>query len=103
MSTDVALDIKNEIVLQGALKSKYICQLLDIKLDKDSSKVYMIMELAAGGDLFAKVEATNGFDETTARFYFRQLMVGVAYCHARFIVHRCGIYLHELCRTESTH
>eukprot|EP01051_Picozoa_sp_SAG22_P018926 SAG22_NODE_3335_length_1772_cov_6.983264_2_plen_257_part_00 len=32
MALDVALDIKNEIVLQGALKSQYICQLLDIKI-----------------------------------------------------------------------
>lgn len=90
MALDVALDIKNEIVLQGALKNQYICQLLDIKINKTAtdSSVYMIMELAAGGDLFAKVEASSGFDESMARFYFRQLILGVAYCHARFIVHR---------------
>ena len=41
-----------------------------------------------GGELFAEVASRNGLDETTARVFFRQLLLGVAYCHSRGLAHR---------------
>lgn len=33
------------------------------------------------------------FDENKARFYFRQLIKGVKYCHGQGVCHRCVVNL----------
>ena len=48
------------------------------------------MECASGGDLFAKVLAEGGCPEPAARFYLRQIALGLAYMHAQHLVHRSG-------------
>ena len=47
-----------------------------------------MLELIAGGELFDKIVAESRFDEKTARFYFRQLIKGVKYCHGMGVCHR---------------
>lgn len=46
------------------------------------------MELAAGGDLFDKIEADVGVGEDIAHFYFTQLISAIAYMHSKGIAHR---------------
>ncbi|KAI7835522.1 hypothetical protein COHA_010568, partial [Chlorella ohadii] len=48
------------------------------------------MEFAGGGDLFDYVvTAKRGrLDEHEARFYFQQLVRGVAWCHSKVVSHR---------------
>ncbi|CCI48819.1 unnamed protein product [Albugo candida] len=48
---------------------------------------FLVLELATGGDLFDRLR-NRGADEEFARFYFRQLVEGVAFCHASGICHR---------------
>lgn len=50
--------------------------------------VLIVIEFAAGGELFEYLAATGPFDENTARNYFKQLMKGVKYCHSKNVVHR---------------
>ena len=52
------------------------------------SKIYIVLELVVGGELFDRIVREKRFDEGKARRYFRQLIAGVAYCHARGIFHR---------------
>ncbi len=47
-----------------------------------------MLELITGGELFDKIVAEGRFDEPTARFYFRQLLKGVKYCHSQGVCHR---------------
>ena len=35
-----------------------------------------------------QVAAQKGLAEPRARFFFRQLMEGIAFCHSRYICHR---------------
>lgn len=50
---------------------------------------YHFLELAAGGDLFSLLQPGTGVGgEDVAHFYFRQLLNGVAFLHARGIAHR---------------
>ena len=79
--------VKNEIVLQGALQHRHIVQLLDIVVQPQVDQVAIIMELC-DGDLFQKVLEKDGCSEVEALGYFRQMMLGVVYCHSRYIVHR---------------
>mmetsp|Transcript_19771 Transcript_19771/g.50223 ORF Transcript_19771/g.50223 Transcript_19771/m.50223 type:complete len:423 (-) Transcript_19771:169-1437(-) len=53
------------------------------------SRVYMIMELALGGDLFDRFVGNGGpFSEDQARVIFAQVLDAISYLHARGVVHR---------------
>jgi serine/threonine protein kinase len=47
-----------------------------------------VLELITGGELFDKIVSEGRFSEDTARFYFRQLVDGVFYCHQNGVCHR---------------
>jgi serine/threonine protein kinase len=50
--------------------------------------IYIVLELATGGELFDYVATTGKFNERIARFYFRQLVEGLGYVHSKGITHR---------------
>jgi serine/threonine protein kinase len=43
--------------------------------------IYIVLELAQGGELFDYVANTGSFDERTSRFYFNQIIAGLDYVH----------------------
>ncbi|KAF1875752.1 hypothetical protein Lal_00006382 [Lupinus albus] len=48
----------------------------------------ILMEYAAGGELFERICSAGRFSEDEARYFFQQLISGVHYCHAMQICHR---------------
>lgn len=52
------------------------------------TKIYLVLELVTGGELFALLVKERGFGEEKARFYFRQLVEGIKCCHEKGICHR---------------
>ncbi|KAJ6342858.1 hypothetical protein OIU78_010721 [Salix suchowensis] len=48
----------------------------------------IIMEYAAGGELFERICNAGRFSEDEARYFFQQLISGVSYCHSMQICHR---------------
>jgi serine/threonine protein kinase len=50
---------------------------------QSTPRLYIVMELVAGGSLAARVGALRKLDEAASRRYFRQLVSAVRYCHAR--------------------
>ncbi|KAF9445891.1 CAMK/CAMKL/CHK1 protein kinase [Macrolepiota fuliginosa MF-IS2] len=50
--------------------------------------IYMLMELAAGGDLFDKIAPDVGVGDEVAHFYFGQLLAGMEYIHKQGVCHR---------------
>ena len=46
------------------------------------------MEYASGGELFDRVLENGRMREDEARYFFQQLISGVAYCHAKGVAHR---------------
>ena len=55
---------------------------------ESTEKIYIVMELLTGGELFDKIVAEGKLSEGTARAYFRQLLKGLKYCHAQGVCHR---------------
>jgi serine/threonine protein kinase len=51
------------------------------------TKVYFVLDLAVGGELFSLVDASSRITEDLARHYFHQLISVVRYCHARGVFH----------------
>jgi serine/threonine-protein kinase SRK2 len=41
----------------------------------------IVMEYAAGGELFDRIVKAGRFSEDEARYFFQQLICGVHYCH----------------------
>ncbi|KAG7192110.1 Chk1 protein kinase [Scheffersomyces spartinae] len=54
----------------------------------DNVWVYMVMELAGGGDLFDKIDPDVGLSPEISNFYFRQLINAVDYIHMKGVAHR---------------
>lgn len=52
------------------------------------TKIYLVMELAQGGELFAKVSRRGRLSESTCRTYFQQLVSTIHFCHQNGIAHR---------------
>jgi len=50
--------------------------------------IYIVLELATGGELFDYVATTGKFAERIARFYFKQILDGLDYCHQKGVTHR---------------
>lgn len=50
---------------------------------------YIVLEIAKGGELFDYIANSGELKEDEARFYFRQLMLGLDFCHNKAgIAHR---------------
>ena len=83
---------RKEIVLHAGLKHPNIVELKDVvdaqPAGRQAKELCMIMELMEGGELYAEVVTHGGLSEELARFYFRQVLMGVCYCHGRKLVHR---------------
>lgn len=52
------------------------------------TKIYLVMELATGGELFSKISGRRRLKEGVARRYFQQLVSALNFCHQNGITHR---------------
>uniref|UniRef100_A0A7S0IKS8 non-specific serine/threonine protein kinase n=1 Tax=Calcidiscus leptoporus TaxID=127549 RepID=A0A7S0IKS8_9EUKA len=78
--------IKKEIAVMKMVKQRHVVNLLEVLASR--TKIFIVLELVTGGELFDKIVTAGRFDEKTAREYFRQLVSGVAYCHQQGVCHR---------------
>ena len=53
-----------------------------------ATKVYLVMQLAANGDLLEHINNKSTLAEDEARLLFCQLAAAMAYCHKEHVVHR---------------
>ena len=54
----------------------------------DTTKIYLLLELATHGCLFKEIRKRNFCEENLASFYFRQVAGAVRYLHSLFVIHR---------------
>jgi serine/threonine protein kinase len=78
--------IKKEINVMKMVKHKHVVNLLEVLASK--TKIFIVLELVTGGELFDKIVSVGRFDEADSRKYFRQLVSGVDYCHRQQVCHR---------------
>lgn len=81
-----ATDIKREAETMKKIQNPHILQMYDIF--SAEKNVFMVTELAIGGDLFGIVEAYTYLPEAESREITRRVLLGVEYLHSRGIVHR---------------
>ncbi|KAI3506512.1 hypothetical protein L1887_28873 [Cichorium endivia] len=78
--------VEREILNHRSLKHPNIIRFKEVLLTE--THLAIVMEYAAGGELFDRICTAGRFSEDEARFYFRQLISGVSYCHSMQICHR---------------
>ncbi|KAK1395281.1 Non-specific serine/threonine protein kinase [Heracleum sosnowskyi] len=52
------------------------------------SKIYLVMEIAEGGELFSQLTRRGKMNEGVARKYFQELISALRFCHANGVAHR---------------
>ncbi|CAL5203801.1 unnamed protein product [Lathyrus oleraceus] len=78
--------VQREIINHRSLKHPNIVRFKEVLCTP--LHLVIVMEYAAGGELFEKICSAGRFDEDEARYFFRQLISGVSYCHSMEICHR---------------
>lgn len=84
-------------VLSGLLLTVYLCHQLFITPES----LGIVMEYAAGGELFDRIVKAGRFGEDEARFFFKQLIRGLEFCHNSVREKRGGSACIYLCVQRS--
>ncbi|XWS62062.1 hypothetical protein CRYUN_Cryun07bG0178700 [Craigia yunnanensis] len=79
-------NVQREIINQRSLRHPNIIRFKEVL--STPTHVAIVMEYAAGGELFERICSAGRFSEDEARFFFQQLISGVSYCHSMQICHR---------------
>jgi serine/threonine-protein kinase SRK2 len=72
-------NVAREIINHRSLKHPNIIRFKEVVLTP--THLAIVMEYAAGGELFDRICNAGRFSEDEARYFFQQLICGVSYCH----------------------
>lgn len=78
--------IKQEISTMKLIRHPNVIRMHEVIANR--SKIFIVMELVTGGELFDKIARSGRLKEDEARKYFQQLICAVDYCHSRGVCHR---------------
>lgn len=78
--------IEREIIIMKLLTHPNVLRLYDVW--ETSKALYLVLEYVEGGELFDLLVERGPLHEQEAVKYFRQIILGTAYCHALGICHR---------------
>jgi len=78
--------LRREIEIQSHLRHPNILRLYGYFYDK--SRVYLILEYAAKGELYKELRRRKSFDEKRAAGYIYSLALALKYCHSKHVIHR---------------
>lgn len=79
-------NVMREIINHRSLRHPNIVRFKEVVLTP--THLAILMEYAAGGELFERICNAGRFSEDEARYFFQQLISGVSYCHAMQVCHR---------------
>ncbi|KAH9991959.1 CAMK/CAMKL/CHK1 protein kinase [Russula compacta] len=86
--------IDKEMRVHAALKHRNVLEFLTAVIVEPGTEspyipaIYILLEFAAGGDLFDKIAPDVGVGEEVSHLYFLQLLSGLTYIHAEGVCHR---------------
>jgi serine/threonine protein kinase len=83
---NMGAQIKKEISIMKLISHTNVVSVKDVFAT--TSKIFIVLELVDGGELFDKIQGQGRLTEEQARFYLRQLCDGLEHCHSRGVCHR---------------
>eukprot|EP00887_Chlorella_sp_A99_P006134 scaffold22.g6134.t1 len=85
-SSNVEHQLRREIEIQSHLRHPNILRLYGYFYD--STRVYLILEYAAKGELYKELQRAGHFDERRTATYIASLAKALTYCHSKHVIHR---------------
>ena len=73
--------IKKEISIMKMVKHPHVVELVEVLASK--TKIFIVLELVTGGELFDEIVKEGKLCEADGRVYFKQLCNAVMYCHSK--------------------
>lgn len=84
--SNVEHQLRREIEIQSHLRHPNILRLYGYFYDE--SRVYLILEYAAKGELYKELQRCGRFDEKRTATYIASLARALLYCHSKHVIHR---------------
>jgi len=78
--------LRREIEIQSHCRHVNILRLYSYF--HDEKRVYLMLEMAPGGELYALLQSRGTFSEARSAWYFKQMVEAIQYCHSKHIIHR---------------
>jgi aurora kinase, other len=78
--------LRREIEIQSHLRHNNILRLYGYFYDQ--SRIYLILEFAARGELYKDLQKLKRFPEERAAYYIGSLAASLHYCHEKSVIHR---------------
>ena len=78
--------VLNEVKILQSVSHPNVINLVDVIDTPDY--LYIVLELAEGGELFDKIIEKTRFNETEAKLHFYQMASAMEYLHSKKICHR---------------
>mmetsp|Transcript_19504 Transcript_19504/g.54259 ORF Transcript_19504/g.54259 Transcript_19504/m.54259 type:complete len:388 (-) Transcript_19504:287-1450(-) len=83
---NVEHQLRREIEIQSHLRHPNILRLYGYFYDK--TRVYLILEFAAKGELYKELQRCRTFNERRSATYVASLARALIYCHSKHVIHR---------------
>jgi len=78
--------LRREIEIQSHCRHVNILRLYSFF--HDEKRVYLMLEMAPGGELYGLLQSRGQFSEARSAWYFKQMVEAIQYCHKKPIIHR---------------
>merc|ERR1719163_2427432 len=78
--------LRREIEIQSHLRHANILRLYSFF--HDERRVYLMLEMAPGGELYTLLQQRGSFSEARSAWYFKQMAEAILYCHTKHVIHR---------------
>ena len=78
--------LRREVEIQAHLRHPNILRLYGYFYDQ--TRIYLILEFAAKGELYKELQKCGRFDDKRAAKYIRSLSRALQYCHTKHVIHR---------------
>merc|ERR1719337_670873 len=78
--------LRREIEIQSHLRHVNILRLYSFF--HDDKRIYLMLEMAPGGELYGLLQSRGTFSEARSAWYFKQMVEAIHYCHTKHIIHR---------------
>jgi serine/threonine protein kinase len=85
-NANVEHQLRREIEIQSHLRHPNILRLYGYFYDE--TRVYLILEYAAQGELYKSLQMRGHFTEAETATYIAQLAHALDYCHTKHVIHR---------------